>query len=341
MIIIVTQLRNRPANNSTANLESTIALLKADLIGRQSESLVAIRDSIDRANTIVSDRLADGTQSLDKRMAIFSEIENKLGALSKQTANIETVGNNIQSLSDLLRPPKVRGMLGELLLENLLGQILPKNLYEMQYGFSDGSRVDAIVRLGDSIVPIDSKFPLEAWQRISSDPDDKKAEKDFATAMKKHIDAISSRYIKQGEKTTDFAIMYIPAESVYYQLLVNDSSDSFEYALKNKVIPSSPGHFYGFLSSVAAIYSELSLARSMAGSDGKRIANGIADLLESAGRLNKLYARMEGSIRSLGSSMEKSRSEIVEIETRLARLKEPEIENDLNSSTENRNLFEN
>ena len=314
--------RLEPQDNSL-QFDSAIQLLKAELVSRQSQALLDLRGSIDSANRIINERLAEGAGALDKRLSVFGKIETKLGQLSEQAANIESVGRNIQSLSDLLRPPKSRGKLGELLLENLLAQIFPRALFETQYRFADGLRVDAVIRLGDRLLPIDAKFPLEAYERLVASPDDKSCRRDFNQTFKKHVDAISSRYVKPDQKTTDFAILYVPAEAVYYQLISQEDSSAFEYALEKKVVPSSPGHLYGFLASLAAIYSEISLAQDSLDRGSRWLVTGINGLKETSDRLDKLHRRMEGSLRSLNAGFEKARLELNQIHLQLEKLREP------------------
>ncbi|HUV31022.1 MAG TPA: DNA recombination protein RmuC [Acidobacteriota bacterium] len=308
----------------TSRVDTAMQLLKAELIGRQAESLTALRESIDSANRIVNERLAEGASAIDRRMSTFGEIENKLGQLTEQAAGIASVGKNVQMLSELLRPPRSRGRVGELMLENLLGQILPRSLYETQYRFPDGLRVDAVVRLGDRLLPVDAKFPLESYERLVAQPDDAGARREFTRTLKKHVDAIASRYLKPGEQTTDFAVMYIPAEAVYYQLIADKDGSAFEYALSKKIIPSSPGHFYGFLASVAAVYSEVSLAQASVERGNRWLVTGINELTETSVRLERLHERMEASLRSLTAALEKSRSELRQIRLNLEKLGRPE-----------------
>ena len=198
LVLIWIAVRIRPSDSDRVSerLETTMALLKADLVSRQSESLFALRDSIDAANRIINDRLAEGTSSLDRRMAVLGDLEGQLGKLSVQAGNIEAIGKNIQSLSDLLRPPQLRGAVGELLLENILGQILPPAAFEAQYRFADGLRVDAVVRLSDRLLPIDAKFPLEAFERLQREPDNPPLQKLFSQSLRKHIDDIANKYIR-------------------------------------------------------------------------------------------------------------------------------------------------
>jgi len=323
LALLFFRLNRSDTKDEAIRLEASIQVLKAELIGKQAESLVALRESIDSANRIINERLAEGTSALDRRMSVFGEIENKLGQLSMQTANIETIGKNIQSLSELLRPPKLRGNLGEMLLENLLAQILPRSLFETQYKFADGRRVDAVIRLGDRLLPVDAKFPLESYERLTAQPDDRAAQKEFSQSFKKHVDAIASKYLKRDEQTTDFAVMYIPSEAVYYQLISQDDRTGFEHAISKNVIPSSPGHLYGFLASTAAIYSEISLAQVSLTRGSRWLAAGINELSETSNRLDRLHERMGSSLRTLSANFEKAKVELQEIRYQLEKLREP------------------
>lgn len=313
--------RQRDKTESNHQIDTTLNNLKTELISKQMEGLLSIQKSLETANRTLNERLAEGTTTIDRRMAVIGEIENKLGQLSKQTKNIEDIGSNIQSLSELLKPPKLRGNLGEIFLDNLLSQILPQGLYIKQYKFNDGSRVDAIIKLNNRLLPIDSKFPLESYQRLMADNsnDKQKAQKKFSQTIRKHIDDINSKYIKPQEKTTDFAIMYLPAEAIYYQYITTDKLEDFEYALSKKVIPSSPGHLYGFLASVSILYTETGL-----NTNPHRLANTIKSLTESLKKLNNFNEKMNGSLRSAVMNLDKSKEETNRMEWQLKKLMETE-----------------
>jgi DNA recombination protein RmuC len=311
------------ANQTDQSLPAAVELLKAELISQQAESLLTLRQSIDTANKIVNDRLAEGTSSLDRRMAVLADIQTQLGELREQTDHIEAVGKNIQSLSDLLRPPKLRGGIGELFLENILGEILPKSAFEMQYRFGAGQRVDAIVKLSDRLLPIDAKFPLEDYERLQKEPDDPTLQKRFSQSFRKHIDAIADRYIRPDEKTTDFAVMYVPAEAVYYQLISQSNQDGFQYALSRRVIPSSPGHLYAFLASVATLQAELALAGGEAGQNNRRVRAGLDQLYEMTEKLAKYHTQMESSLRALNGKFDHARGELDSIRLQLEKLRGP------------------
>ncbi len=303
-IIITTILLLRAKKNKSEDTSSTIlSELKTELTKQQLEGLITLKDSVEKANQTLYNRLAEGNAAIDKRLAVVNDIENKLGQLSTQTQNLETIGKNIQSLSDILKPPKMRGQFGEILLENLLREILPDVLLEFQYSFKNNVRVDAVVKLNERLIPIDSKFPLESYNRLIAVSDEQgkiKAEKEFAQAVKKHIDAISEKYICPDENSTEFALMYLPAEAIYNQLLTHEQEQLFKYALMKKVIPSSPGHLYGFLASISAIYREAGIS---AGS--RKFSELLNALHENVSKLNDLQERAAGSLRSAVKNVDK------------------------------------
>jgi len=192
----------------------------------------------------VGERIADTTR-------VFGEVKEGLGALTERTKVIEEVGKNISSLQDILRAPKLRGGFGELLLGRLLADILPSENYELQHEFRNGESVDAVIRIGGNLVPIDSKFPLEDFERIvaaESEEEQVALRKQFTRTIKKHIDNVA-KYILPDENTFDFALMYIPAENVYYETILRGHKESeiYSYSLQKRVIPVSPNSFYAYL----------------------------------------------------------------------------------------------
>lgn len=323
LAVIAYRLRAGSTGTGSDRLAAAVETLKAELATRQADSLLALRDSIDNANKIINDRLAEGTISLDRRMSVLSEIETQLGRLAVQADNIETVGKNIQSLSDLLKPPKLRGSVGELMLENILGQILPASAFEIQYRFPNGVLVDAAVRMGEKLMPIDSKFPLEAFQRLQEHPEDTALQKQFSQVFQKHIDDIASKYIQPDQRTTDFAVLYVPAEAVYYQLISQEHQTGFDYALARRVIPSSPGHLYAFLASVAALHRESALAGGDSSQNSLRLRAGLDQLLETTERLGRFHNRMEGSLRGLTAGLDHARTELEKLRLEVEKLRDP------------------
>ena len=205
-----------------------------------------------QSQRIVGDRLDHTTKTI-------TEVQHHLGRLGQSSEQILEMGRDVHELQQVLRSPKLRGNLGELFLNDLLRQILPQGHYATQHRFGDGEVVDAVIRLKGGLVPVDAKFPLENFKRvIDADGDEASREeggRKFARDVARHVDAIARKYIRPEEGTLDFALMYIPAENIYYEIIVKDDQQVkglrlLDYALKHRVIPTSPNSFYAYLQTV-------------------------------------------------------------------------------------------
>jgi DNA recombination protein RmuC len=224
-----------------------------------TEQLRMINEQVNQQLQLVNQQLQNSSgqigQRLDNAARVIGDVQKNIGELSEASKRIFEVGKDIASLQEILQPPKLRGGLGEQFLGESLSQILPPEFFTLQYQFSSGERVDAAVRLGEKLVPIDSKFPLDNFRRIiecKTEEERKTFQKVFYKDVKKHIDDIASKYIVPKEGTYDFALLYIPAENVYYETIIKDESFGEEkgilnYALNKKVIPVSPNSFYAYL----------------------------------------------------------------------------------------------
>jgi DNA recombination protein RmuC len=214
-----------------------------------------LRGITEQVNRQLLDSSGEISKRLDNAARVIGDVQKNIGSLSEASKQIFEVGKNISTLQEILQPPKLRGGLGEQFLGELLSQILPSQFFTLQYMFANGERVDAVVRLGEKLVPIDSKFPLDNFKRIiecKTEEERKAYQKTFYRDVKKHIDDIASKYILPQEGTYDFALLYIPAENVYYETITKDDSFGEEkgilnYALKKRVIPVSPNSFYAYL----------------------------------------------------------------------------------------------
>jgi len=206
-----------------------------------NERLNQMSASLMEANKIIG-------QNLGSTANLFGSVQEKLTRLEATNLHIYEIGKDISALQELLRAPKFRGQMGETLLENLLDQVLPKGHYEVQYRFKTGDAVDAVIRLGERLVPVDAKFSLENFQKMLDETTEQEKNayrKKFIQDVKNRIDEIASRYIRPEENTYDFALMYIPAENVYYETIIKE--DLFTYCMQKKVIPVSPNTFYAYL----------------------------------------------------------------------------------------------
>lgn len=232
----------------------------------QDQKLTALRQEWSGTLTQTQQLLGERLEGNAKAM---SDVHRKLGELEGRSQEILAVGKDIATLQDLLKAPKARGSVGELWLGRLLAEQMPREYFEEQYTFRSGERVDAVIKLGGRMVPVDAKFPLESFQRqmkATTDDERAKARREFERAVRTHIGAIAQKYILPDEGTYEFALMYIPAEQVYYETIIRREDGGtgdglLEYALKQRVIPVSPNTFFAYLQVILLGLRGLSIER--------------------------------------------------------------------------------
>lgn len=194
----------------------------------------------------MSERLDKTTESLNGRLDKAAQV---IGAVAKELGTVQERFKGFEEFNELLHP-KMRGNIGEQILADMLSQVFPAEHYVLQHKFKDGQTVDAIIKTQAGIIPIDSKFPLENFRQLTralNDADRLTAAKEFTKAVKKHIDDISKKYVVPEEGTVNFALMYVPSENVYYQILTDDDSALMDYAKSKGVLVTSPHGFFNFL----------------------------------------------------------------------------------------------
>lgn len=271
----------------------------------------------------VNERLKDNVeilqrtqQTLGKRLdhaaTVVGNVQKSLGGLEEGHRKIYEVGKNLASPQEILRAPKLRGGLGEFLLQELLAQILPPNHFVAQYGFTSGEKVDAVIKLGSSLVPVDAKFPLENFKRTLeavSDDERRRTRKQFLSDVKRHVDAIASKYIQPDEGTCDFALMYIPAENVYYETIIKDDSEGekslIQYALSKRVIPVSPSSFYAYLQAIVL------------GLKGLKVEERSKEIVQYLSRLRGDFSKFPDDFGLLGKHLGHTQSSYQSTEKRL------------------------
>ena len=244
----------------------------------------------------------------------LSEIQQKLGSLENAALQMQEISREVCSLKSILHAPKLRGNFGEYLLYNLLSDTLPPKNFATQFKFSDGSAVDAVIKLGKNLIPVDSKFPLESFERYLSATDSeskKKAKSEFSRSVKMRIEEISKKYIRPQENTFDFALMYIPSEGVYYEILTKDTKkgyELFDYAMKNRVIPVSPNTFYAYLMSI--VY----------GLKGMKIEEQAAGIIKKLNGIQINFKILNEEISVLGKHIANATSKFSEVKEKAERI---------------------
>jgi DNA recombination protein RmuC len=279
---------------------------------RLERRLADVHEGVDRRLEGIDGRLLSSQQSAGQTA---TQIVDRLGKLDGSAAQMLQRANDLAKLEQALRPPKARGGVGEILLGNLLRDILPADAYRLQHTFRSGERVDAVIRV-DKLVPVDAKFPLDNFERLVNAADDAERElheKAFARDVKGQVDAIASKYIRPAEGTFDFAFMYLPSESVYYELVCGKTGALSSYALSKRVFPVSPNTFHAYLVMVtqglralqierhaqdvmafcAQIAKDFERFRTDFDVVGKHIGNAQGKYGEASGRLSRLEASLE------------------------------------------------
>ncbi len=228
-------------------------------------SLQLLQSQLHEINRTLDSKLSESSRSMDSRigesMKLVRDVTERLTKLDETNRQVVSFADQLRSLQDILKNPKQRGILGEYYLETLLKNVLPPGSYQMQYPFPDGTIVDAAVFVKDKIIPVDSKFSLENYNRLAEEqnPTERdRLEKVFVSDLKNRITE-TAKYIQPEKGTTDFAFMFIPHEAIYYDLLVNkigalkeeDTESLIQRAAgKYKVIIVSPTSFLAYLQTV-------------------------------------------------------------------------------------------
>ena len=246
----------------------------------------------------------------------IGDVKKDMGKMEAVTREVLEKAKNIANLENLLKAPTFRGGLGELFLGDLLSQILPPAHYTLQHKFKTGDVVDAAIRIGSNVVPIDAKFPLDNFKRYVDEKDPKarlELKKRFANDVKKHINDIAAKYILPDENTYDFALMYIPAENIYYESILRDDkfdrdTSIFSFAMEKRVIPVSPNSFFAYLQVIVL------------GLKGLQIEQSAKEIYQSLTRLQRDLERFKKDYQILGSHLINARTKYDEADKRLEKL---------------------
>jgi DNA recombination protein RmuC len=294
--------------------------------------LLMLQQQLNHVSQVLDTKLSESNKNsqfqFDQSAKIIGDVRERLAKLDETNRQVVGFADQLKSLQDILKNPKQRGILGEYYLETVLKNVLPPGSYQMQYKFSDSVIVDAVVFVDKLIIPIDSKFSLENYNRMvqTNDPLEKKRlETAFINDLKLRIDE-TSKYVKPEEKTTDFAFMFIPSEAVYYDLLINkvgvmteDTNNLVYYASKKKVVVVSPTSFLAYLQTV------------LQGMKNQKISEQAQNIIKEVERLGKhMYAyaeyvnRMGDNLDKTVSSYNKARAEFLKVDKDVVKITDGE-----------------
>lgn len=221
-------------------------------------------------------RLEVQNKSFNERLDNAAKV---IGDVNKNIGEFSEIGRGMKDLQEFLSSPKLRGNIGEQVLKELLKQFLPKESFNLQYTFKSGEKVDAAIKTSGGIIPVDSKFPMENFRKMQKD---KAYLKPFENDVKKHIDDISRKYILTDEGTLDYALMYIPSESVYYEIVNNQTL--FDHAQSKRILPVSPTTFYAYIKAILMSF------------EGQKIEKQAQEILSSLRAIKKDYGKVEENL---------------------------------------------
>lgn len=312
--------------------------LKNKTEDRDDNSVQLLLNQINELSRNIDNKLGESQKEINQSMRfqstetsrIVADITEKITRLDETNKQVVSFADQLKNLQDILKNPKQRGILGEYYLETLLKNVMPPGSYQMQYPFPDGSIVDAVVFIKDKIIPIDSKFSLENYNRISETNDKQekdRLEKIFIGDLKNRIQE-TSKYIKPKENTMDFAFMFIPHEAIYYDLLINKIGGNTEEdnliqraASKYKVIIVSPTSFLAYLQTVLQGLKAMQIEES-----AKDIVKRVGELGKHLKSYEEVHQKLGSAINTVVNHFSKSNNEFKKIDKDVMRITGQAIE---------------
>lgn len=250
------------------------------------EWLKSMQGSINSSSTNMVKTLQENSKQLNERLDKAAAVIRNVG---KEVGEMSEIGRGMRELQDFLKSPKLRGNIGEQVLKDLISQMFPKNSFNLQYQFKSGNRVDAAIKTDAGILPIDSKFPMENFQKMTKAESEKEKndiQKEFIRDVKKHITDIARKYILPEEGTMDFALMYVPSESVYYELV--NITEVMDFAKRGRVYIVSPSTLYAHLQTILLSY------------EGKKIEGRSREVFKMLRAIQGDYGKVSGNMEILG-----------------------------------------
>jgi DNA recombination protein RmuC len=333
LVVVMRQsagLHMPPGDPALQLLQQQVDALRGQLQENLTRLASEVSRQIDGLKESVASRLAENVQTaqasghevregLGQALQAVGEVRQQLGQLREASERIREVGQDVSGLKQILQAPQFRGGVGEFLLEEVLAQLFPEKLYSMQYGFRGGERVDAVLHIGQGLVPIDSKFPLDSFRRLAeatasgAESEVRTARRQFRADVRKHLDEVARKYIRPDENFYDFALMYIPAENVDYESIIReergpDETGLYEYALERHVIPVSPNTLFAYLQVVAL------------GLKGMKVEERAHKILAALGQFDVDLEKLQASFDKLGNQLQYAQANFADAQRRLAEL---------------------
>lgn len=315
----------------TSAFGSQLQALQSGVQSSLNSVMAEVGNRLDAINRQVAERLNEnatalrsGTKEVNDRIAsvqsTFAGLQRQVGEMTEQARQLGDLSRTVSDLQNVLSGPKLRGGFGETQLETLLGMVFARGQFEMQYRFPSGDQADAVLFFPQGLVAIDSKFPLENFRRMAASPSEtekKSMRREFLRDVKKRVDEIAAKYIRPDQKTLPFALMYVPAENVYYEAIIRDEdgSDVHEYCVQRKVVPVSPNSLYAYLQTIAVGLKSMQINER-----AKSVLQEIQSLQIELRRFGDLYGKLGTHLKNAARSYDESTREFDKLEGRVETL---------------------
>lgn len=318
---LITQLRKMQTPKDTKETEMLTKWLESfqgdlnsrlkDVQGTMDERLKHVQNQLFTTTDTLNKRAEESSNTLNERLDKAAQV---IGDVQKELGSMSEIGRSMKDLQDFMKSPKLRGNIGEEVLKDLLEQMIPSENYMLQYAFHSGETVDAALKVEEGLIPVDAKFPLPNFTTLmqaEKDEDRESARKLFTRDVKKHVDDISKKYIIPAEGTVDFALMYIPSEAIYYEVVVNNP-ELGKYAWSKRVLPVSPNVFYSYLKAIL-----IGLEGKKIESRAKEILATIRSIKEDAHQFSDVMGTLTRHITNAKNTVDEANKKFEKLDNRI------------------------
>lgn len=304
----------------SAQVQQSLADVTSQLGTRLDSINQQVTEQLNQSARVMNDNTNAVTQRIAAVQTTFAGLQRQVGEMTEQARQLSDLSKSVGAIEHVLRSPKMRGNFGEEQLENLLGLVFAKQQFALQYRFSTGEVADALLLLPPGNVAVDSKFPLENFRRIADavgEEEKKASRRQFLRDVRRRVDEIAMRYIRPAEGTLPFALMYVPAENVYYETIIRDDDGDqlYYYCLEKRVVPVSPNSFYAYLQTVMVGLKGLQVSQR-----ADTILREIESLRIELEKFGKAYDTISQHIRNASSKLEEGNKLLTKVELRVESL---------------------
>ena len=304
----------------TSYVQASLANVTQDLGSRLDSINRQVTEQLNQGTNVMNANAETVSKNIAAVQTTFAGLQRQVGEMTEQARQLGDISKAVTAIEHVLRAPKLRGNFGEEQLENLLSLVFSKEQYAMQHRFSTGEITDAIVFLPQGSVAVDSKFPLENFRRITelaSEEERKAARRDFLRDVRKRVDEIAAKYIRPAEGTLPFALMYVPAENVYYETIIRDDEgfQLYEYCQEKRVIPVSPNSLYAYLQTIM-----VGLKGMQVGQRAQAIVREIESLRIELEKFTRAYETVGQHVRNAAAKLDEGSRLLTKVELRVESL---------------------